>query len=77
MTGCCLGLRQVGLMAYADDLPLSSDRGCGYCADDQNMFFGHVQQFQAMRERGTHLLGCHSAVGSMRKLRAVTLVHIT
>jgi hypothetical protein len=45
-------------MAGADDLSLNDDCGCGYCADDQNMFFGHVQQISSSEERGTLLLRC-------------------
>jgi hypothetical protein len=45
-------------MAHADDLSASDGRGCGYCADDQNMFFGHVQQVSSSEQRGTLLVRC-------------------
>jgi len=35
-----------------------SDRGCDYCADDQNMFYGHVEQICSNEERATLLLCC-------------------
>jgi len=34
------------------------DRGCDYCADDQNMFYGHVEQVASNEERRTILLCC-------------------
>lgn len=45
-------------MTYADGSSFRDDRGCGYCADDQNMFFGHVQQISSNEKRGTLLLQC-------------------
>lgn len=32
--------------------------GCDYCADDQNRFFGHVEQVADNEERGMILIRC-------------------
>jgi hypothetical protein len=37
---------------------LPSDRGCDYCADEQNMGYGHVTQIGSDEARGTLLLRC-------------------
>jgi hypothetical protein len=34
------------------------DFGCGYCADDQNRFYGHVTQIGSSEERRILLLRC-------------------
>lgn len=34
------------------------DRGCGYCADDANMNFGHVEQVASDEASRTLLLRC-------------------
>jgi hypothetical protein len=33
-------------------------RGCEYCADDQNMFFGHVEQIASNKQARMLLLRC-------------------
>ena len=35
-----------------------AERGCEYCADDQNMYFGHVVQIKSSDALGKLLLGC-------------------
>ena len=34
------------------------DYGCGYCADDQNRSYGHVEQIASDAERGMILIRC-------------------
>lgn len=34
------------------------ERGCDYCADDANMYFGHLEQIASDEGRQTLLLGC-------------------
>ncbi len=47
-------------VAVTDDVLPSrrDDRGCEYCADDRNMFYGHVEQISSNEERATLLLRC-------------------
>jgi hypothetical protein len=33
-------------------------RGCDYCADDQNIFFGHIEQVASSEQSQTILLRC-------------------
>jgi len=35
-----------------------NERGCDYCADDENMYFGHVRQIGSSDSRGKLLLEC-------------------
>ena len=35
-----------------------SDRGCDYCADDANMYFGHVEQVASNEAAQMLLLRC-------------------
>jgi hypothetical protein len=35
-----------------------AERGCEYCADDQNMYFGHVVQIGSSEASGKVLLKC-------------------
>jgi hypothetical protein len=35
-----------------------AERGCEYCADDQNMYFGHVVQIGSSEASGRLLLKC-------------------
>ena len=35
-----------------------NDRGCEYCADDGNMYFGHVEQIGSSELLGKLLLRC-------------------
>jgi hypothetical protein len=37
---------------------MADERGCDYCADDQNMFFGHVEQIASSERARTILLRC-------------------
>jgi len=37
---------------------LDRDRGCDYCADDDNMLYGHVEQIASSDERRALLLRC-------------------
>ena len=36
----------------------NNNRGCDYCADDNNMYFGHVAQIASNEDRRTLLLKC-------------------
>jgi DNA-directed RNA polymerase subunit M/transcription elongation factor TFIIS len=36
----------------------SAERGCGYCASDDNMFYGHVKQIGSDDVTRTLLLRC-------------------
>jgi hypothetical protein len=35
-----------------------SERGCDFCSDDQNMYYGHVEQVASSDVRGSLLLRC-------------------
>jgi phage FluMu protein Com len=37
---------------------MDQSRGCEYCEDDQNVFFGHVEQMASSSLTGTILLRC-------------------
>jgi hypothetical protein len=37
---------------------IDGDRGCEFCADDRNMFYGHVEQVASNDVLGTLLLRC-------------------
>jgi hypothetical protein len=37
---------------------VNDEFGCDYCADDQNRFFGHVEQIASSEVTGSLLLRC-------------------
>jgi hypothetical protein len=43
---------------YMSSNHTGADRGCSYCADDGNMYFGHVEQIDSSDARRTLLLRC-------------------